>query len=188
MRVARWCRLPLVATVLGLVVAGPAHAQYPAPVEYLPPGQYQGPAPYQGAAPYQGPAEHRAPTQAEEVLFSVLATATNLFYTPLKFAIALVAMPAGGFAGAASGGDARTAYAIWVPAFGGTFFLTAAHMEGTKPIEFWGSDYADQPLPTRKGQEESLIFDDAATGVYSNSATTAAYGTGPTQVYGSTYR
>jgi hypothetical protein len=122
------------------------------------------------------------------VWFSLLATATNLFYTPLKFAIALVAMPVGGFAGAAAGGDARTAYAIWVPALGGTFFLTAAHMEGSEPIEFWGSDYADQPLPTKRGQEETVIFDSEATGVYSNSATTAAYGTGPTQMYGSTYR
>ena len=182
MRVARWCRLPLAATVLGLVMVGPAHAQYQAPVEYLPPRDYQGPV------PYQAPAPTRAPTQAQEAWFSMLATATNLFYTPLKFAIALVAMPVGGFAGAASGGDARTAYAIWVPALGGTFFLTAAHMEGSKPIEFWGSDYADQPLPARKGQEETLIFDNAGTGVYSNSATTAAYGTGPTQVYGSTYR
>ena len=181
MRVARWCRLPLAATVLGVVMAGPAHAQYPAPVEYLPPGQYQGAAPYQALAPT------RAPTQAEEVWFSVLATGANLFYTPLKFAIALLAMPVGGLAGAASGGDARTAYAIWVPALGGTFFLTNAHMDGSKPIEFFGSDYADQPLPQKTGQEETLIFDNAATGVYSNSAT-SAYGTGPTQMYGSTYR
>src|SRR5262249_34345028 len=160
----------------GLVMVGPAHAQYQAPVEYLPPRDYQGPV------PYQPPGPTRAPTQAEEAWFSVLATGANLFYTPLKFAIALVAMPVGGFAGAASGGHARTAYAIWVPALGGTFFLTAAHMEGSKPIEFWGSDYADQPLQTRKGQEETLIFDDAGTGVYSNSATTA-YGTGRTQLY-----
>jgi len=121
------------------------------------------------------------------VLFSFLATATNIFYVPLKFAIALVAMPAGGIAGAASGGDARTAYSIWVPALGGTFFLTNAHMDGSKPIEFFGSDYADQPLPTKKGQEGTLIFDNAATGVYSSSAT-SAYGTGPTQIYGTTYR
>jgi hypothetical protein len=180
MRVARWSRLPL-ATVLGLALAGPAHAQYQAPAQYLPPSQYAPPTQY---AP---PAPTRAPTQAEEAWFSVLATGANLFYTPLKFAIALLAMPAGGFAGAASGGDARTAYAIWVPALGGTFFLTAANMEGTEPIEFWGSDYADQPLPQRKGQEETLIFDNAATGVYSNTVT-SPYATGPTQTYGSTYR
>jgi len=180
MRVARWSRLPL-ATVLGLALAGPAHAQYQAPAQYLPPSQY---AP---ATRYEPPTPTRAPTQAEEAWFSVLATGANLFYTPLKFAIALLAMPAGGFAGAASGGDARTAYAIWVPALGGTFFLTAANMEGTKPIEFWGSDYADQPLPQKKGQEETLIFDNAATGVYSNSVT-SPYVTGPTQTYGATYR
>ena len=183
MRVARWCRLPLAATVLGVVMAGPAHAQYAAPPPYQPAPQYQPPAPY----PYQAPAPTRAPTQAEEVLFSVLATATNIFYVPLKFAIALLAMPVGGLAGAASGGDARTAYAIWVPALGGTFFLTNAHMDGSKPIEFFGSDYADQPLPQKTGQEETLIFDNAATGVYSNTVT-STYGTAPTQMYGQTYR
>ena len=183
MRVARWCRLPLAATVLGVVMAGPAHAQYAAPPPYQPAPQYQPPAPY----PYQAPAPTRAPTQAEEVLFSVLATATNIFYVPLKFAIAVLAMPVGGFAGAASGGDARTAYAIWVPALGGTFFLTNAHMDGSKPIEFFGSDYADQPLPQKTGQEETLIFDNAATGVYSNTVT-STYGTAPMQMYGQTYR
>jgi hypothetical protein len=187
MRVARWSRLPL-ATVLGLALAGPAHAQYPAPAQYPPPSQYAPPPQYAPAyAPATGYEPTRAPTQAEEAWFSVLATGANLFYTPLKFVIALLAMPVGGFAGAASGGDARTAYAIWVPALGGTFFLTAANMEGTKPIEFWGSDYADQPLPQKKGQEETLIFDNAATGVYRNSAT-SPYTTGPTQTYGSTYR
>ena len=183
MRVARWCRVPLAATVLGVVMAGPAHAQYAAPPPYQPAPQYQPPAPY----PYQAPAPTRAPTQAEEVLFSVLATATNIFYVPLKFAIALLAMPVGGLAGAASGGDARTAYAIWVPALGGTFFLTNAHMDGSKPIEFFGSNYPDEPLPQRTGQEETVIFDNAATGVYSTRAT-SAYGHGPTQMYGQAYR
>jgi hypothetical protein len=169
MRSALLSRLPLAATVLGLALAGPAHAQY----------QYQ--------AQYQPPAPTRAPTQGEEVLFSVLATAANIFYTPLKVVIAAIAMPAGGFAGAAAGGDARTAYAIWVPALGGTFFLTNAHLDGSKPIEFFGSDYADRPLPQRKGEDETLIFDNAATGVYSR-GTTSTSGSGAMQTYGSVYR
>ena len=63
--------------------------------------------------------------------------------------------------------------AIWVPALGGTFFLTNAHMDGSKPIEFFGSNYPDEPLPQRTGQEETVIFDNAATGVYSTRATSA---------------
>src|SRR5262249_60768442 len=121
MRVARWCRLPLAATVLGLVMAGPAHAQYQAPVEYLPPRDYQGPV------PYRPPAPTRAPTQAEDVLFSFLATATNIFYVPLKFAIAPVALPPRGIAGGARGGAAPPGYPHRVPAPGGTLVPSPAH-------------------------------------------------------------
>jgi hypothetical protein len=164
MHVARWSRLPFAAAALGLALATPAHAQPPTA---------------------EAPA--RAPTQGEEVFFSVLATAANIFYVPLKVAIALVAMPAGGFAGFASGGDARTAYAIWVPALGGTFFLTNSILDGSQPFEFFGSDYADQPLPTRKGDEETVIFDTAATGIYATPSTAAYGNAATTATYGSYY-
>jgi hypothetical protein len=164
MRVARWSRLPLAAAALGLVLAAPAQAQPPI------------------AEP-----PSRAPTQGEEVFFSVLATAANIFYVPLKAAIAAVAMPAGGFAGAASGGDARAAYAIWVPALGGTFFLTPEILTGSEPFEFFGSNYPDEPLPTRRGGEETVIFDNAATGTYATPPT-RAYGSSTTSgTYGSYY-
>ena len=169
MCIARWSRLPLAAAALGLVLATPSHAQPPI-----------------SEAPPTG-APNRAPTQGEEVFFSVLATAANIFYVPLKAVIAAVAMPAGGFAGAASGGDPRAAYAIWVPALGGTFFLTNSILDGSQPFEFFGSDYADQPLPTRKGDEETVIFDTAATGIYATPSTAAYGNAATTATYGSYY-
>jgi len=160
-----WSRLPFAGIALSLALAVPVTVQAQ-PVMVQPNQRYQ---------------ERPPPTQHDEMLFSFLATATNIFYIPLKAVIAVLAMPAGGIAGALSGGDARTAYAFWVPALGGDFFLTNAHMDGSRPIEFWGSAYPDQPLPQRPGQEESVIFDDTATGVYQKPPTTAGmYGTGAT--------
>src|SRR5262249_28172117 len=98
-----------------------------------------------GALAFLAPAQALALTQAEEAGFALLATAANVFYVPAKMVVAAVAMPVGGIAGALSGGDVRTAYAIWVPAMGGTFFLTNAHLEGKRPVDFWGYDYADRP-------------------------------------------
>jgi hypothetical protein len=100
----------------------------------------------------------RALTQAEEAGFAVLATAVNIFYVPAKLAVAAVAMPVGGIAGALSGGDARTAYAIWVPAMGGTYFITNGHLDGSKPIEFLGYDYEDKPTADLEGHR-SFIYD-----------------------------
>jgi hypothetical protein len=97
-------------------------------------------------------------TQAEEAGYAVLATAANILYVPAKFLVAITAIPVGGLAGAFSGGDARTAYAIWVPAMGGTYFLTNAHMDGSKPVEFLGYDYDDAPAVSRGG-DRSLIYD-----------------------------
>ena len=100
----------------------------------------------------------RALTQAEEAGFAVLATGVNVFYIPAKLVLAAAAIPVGGLAGALSGGDARTAYSIWVPAMGGTFFLTNSHLDGSKPIEFLGSDYQDKP-DREIGGDRTIIFD-----------------------------
>jgi hypothetical protein len=104
-------------------------------------------------------------TQAEEAGFAVIATGANIFYVPAKLVVAALAIPAGGLAGALSGGDARTAYAIWVPAMGGTFFLTNSHLDGSKPIEFLGSDYPDRPTRDIEGQR-TIIFDTPYQSLY----------------------
>jgi hypothetical protein len=104
-------------------------------------------------------------TQAEEAAYAVLATGANLFYVPAKILVAVAAIPVGGLAGAFSGGDARTAYAIWVPAMGGTYFLTNGHMDGSEPIEFFGYDYDDQLAPSRP-IGRTVIFDTPYSDLY----------------------
>ena len=65
----------------------------------------------------------------------------------------------GSLTGALTGGDVRAAYALWVPAASGTYLLTPAHLEGTVPIEFFGSDYADQPSTAATAVEGGGIYD-----------------------------
>ena len=85
----------------------------------------------------------RAASPGGEFGLAIGAAASNLVYTPVKTAMAIVGLFVGGVTGVLTGGDARSAYAIWVPAASGTYVLTAAHLEGSEPIEFFGSDYAD---------------------------------------------
>ncbi len=104
-------------------------------------------------------------TQAEEAAYAIIATGANIFYVPAKFAVAIGSIPVGGIAGALSGGDVRSAYAIWVPAMGGTYFLTNGHMDGSRPVEFFGYDYADRTPADPEG-ERTIIFDDPGPALY----------------------
>ncbi len=106
-----------------------------------------------------GPASVRATTQAEEAAMAVGATWVNIFYVPAKVAVAIGSIPVGGIAGLFAGGDMRTAYGIWVPAMGGTYFITNGHLDGTKAVEFFGADYADAPASGRRRRyERGLIY------------------------------
>jgi hypothetical protein len=84
-------------------------------------------------------------TQAGELGLAVSSAVANVVYVPAKAVVALGGLFVGGLAGFLTGGDQRSAYALWVPAASGTYFLTPAHLEGAEPIEFFGSDYADRP-------------------------------------------
>ena len=97
------------------------------------------------AASLAAPSVVRADSQGNEVAFGLTAALCNIFYTPGKAIVAAVGLPVGALAAFATGGDTRTAYSIWVPTAGGTYFLTADMMDGREPIEFFGSDYADRP-------------------------------------------
>src|SRR5262249_39952243 len=55
------------------------------------------------------PLAARADTQGNEMAFSALAAVSNIFYTPAKFAVAMVGFVAGGAAGTLNGGDTRAA-------------------------------------------------------------------------------
>jgi hypothetical protein len=87
----------------------------------------------------------RAQNPGEEVMFSSLAFVSNILYTPAKVVVAATGLVAGAIAGTFGGGDARAAYAFWVPTAGGRYFLTSDQLTGRVPVEFFGSDYADRP-------------------------------------------
>lgn len=102
------------------------------------------------------PASARAVTQAEEAALTLAVTWANIFYLPAKAAVALGSIPVGGVAGVLSGGDMRTAYGIWVPAMGGTWFLTNGHLDGSKPLQFFGADYEDTRSPPLRGDDNVI--------------------------------
>jgi hypothetical protein len=98
-------------------------------------------------------------TQGEEAGRAIASAGLNLFYFPVKAVMAVVGLAAGSVVGLATGGDVRSAYAIWVPMASGTWFFTPAQVEGTKPIEFFGSDYADQPSGLGLGEPGRASYD-----------------------------
>jgi len=91
-------------------------------------------------------------TQGEEAGRAIASAALNIVYVPAKAVMAAVGLVAGSVVGLATGGDVRSAYAIWVPAASGTWFFTPAQVEGSQEIEFFGSDYADQPSGLGAGE------------------------------------
>jgi hypothetical protein len=84
-------------------------------------------------------------TQLEEAGRAAASIGVNIFYVPAKALTALVGFVIGGFVGVATGGDERASYAILVPTMSGTWFVTPDQVDGSKPIEFFGSDYSDKP-------------------------------------------
>jgi hypothetical protein len=97
-------------------------------------------------------------TQGEEAGFALLAAGGNLLYIPAKTIACAVSMPVGALAGWLNGGSERSAYAVWVPMAGGTWFLTPAHMEGREPIAFFGDDYADRPSTESAGARSVYTY------------------------------
>jgi hypothetical protein len=93
-----------------------------------------------------------------DVGLAFAAAAIDVLYIPAKLAVAAGGLVVGGVIGTLTGGDTRAAYALWVPAAGGTFMVTPDHLDGTEPLEFFGSDYSDRP----SGMGEGTTFYDAA--------------------------
>jgi len=84
-----------------------------------------------------------ARTAGSEAGLAVSAAFLNLIYVPTKMVVAIGGALLGGFVGWATGGDTRAAYGVWVPAASGTYVLTPDTLDGTKPLQFFGTDYAD---------------------------------------------
>lgn len=97
------------------------------------------------AASLAAPSVVRADSQGNEVAFALTSALCNVFYTPAKVVVAAVGLSVGAVTAFLTGGNTRSAYAVWVPTAGGTYFLTPEMMNGRAPIEFFGSDYADRP-------------------------------------------
>lgn len=91
----------------------------------------------------------RAIDQEEEARFALVSAFSNLWYVPAKIVVAAVGLPVGALTGWLTGGDVRSAYAIWVPTAGGTWFMDNDVLEGDRPIQFFGDDYADRPTTPR---------------------------------------
>src|SRR5262249_26891893 len=68
----------------------------------------------------------------QEFSMAIAAAAANLLYTPAKIVVAVVGMPVGAMCGWLTGGDVRAAYAVWVPAVSGSYFLTPANLDGSE--------------------------------------------------------
>jgi hypothetical protein len=97
-------------------------------------------------------------TPGEEAGLALAAAGSNLVYAPAKTIVALIGLPVGALTGFLTLGDTRAAYAIWVPTVGGTYFLRPANMDGSEPIEFFGSDYADTPSTAASVVEFSDVY------------------------------
>lgn len=100
-----------------------------------------------------------AATQAEEAGRAIASVGMNIFYVPAKAVMAVVGLVAGSVVGMATGGDVRAAYAIWVPTASGTWFFTPDQVEGSQPVEFFGSDYADRPSELGLGEPGRSSYD-----------------------------
>ena len=95
-------------------------------------------------------------SQAGEAGLALGAAAANLVYLPVKTLVAVGGLGVGALTGLLTGGDTRAAYALWVPTTGGTFLLTPGNFDGTRPIEFFGSDYADRP--STNARDSSIAY------------------------------
>ena len=98
-------------------------------------------------------------TQGEEAGRAIASAGLNLFYIPVKAVMAVVGLAAGGLVGMVTGGDVRSAYAIWVPTASGTWFFTPAQVEGSEEVKFFGSDYADTPSGLGLGEPGRASYD-----------------------------
>jgi hypothetical protein len=98
------------------------------------------------------PSPSAAGSPAAEVGFGLGAAVLNLVYIPMKAVVAIGGGVVGAVTGLLTGGDVRAAYSVWVPTGGGSYFVRAAHLEGSEQLEFFGSDYADTPSTLREGE------------------------------------
>jgi len=99
------------------------------------------------------------PVGTTDWTLAVQAALLNIGYLPLKTWIAVGGLVGGGLVGLFTGGDTRAAYSLWVPAAGGDFFITPSHLDGSRQLQFFGTDYADQPSYTAGDTPGRSVYD-----------------------------
>lgn len=99
------------------------------------------------------PSASRAGDALEEAGLGICAATLSVVYLPAKVLVATMGAVVGGIVGFVTGGDTRAAYGVWVPTASGSYFVRPAHLDGTAPLEFFGSDYADRPSSVRSTEE-----------------------------------
>lgn len=62
----------------------------------------------------------------------------TVLYFPFKAAFAIGGGIVGGLAYAFSGGSEQTAKNIWIPSMYGTYVITPEHLDGERPVRFFG--------------------------------------------------
>ncbi len=74
--------------------------------------------------------------------WGVLTGLANVVYVPAKLAYAGIGGLTGGLALGLTGGDTKTAEAIWDPSLFGTYFLTPSMIQGEESFSFAGAPLA----------------------------------------------
>lgn len=96
-------------------------------------------------------------TQGEEVEYSALSALASMFYTPFKLVFATGGLIVGALAGTLNGGDERAAYAFWVPAASGNYFVKSDNLANNVPVRVIGDDYSDEP--TTLSRDHDVAYD-----------------------------
>lgn len=94
-----------------------------------------------------------------EIALAIAASAINVVYVPAKIVVAAGGLALGALGAALTGGDTRTAYAVWVPAASGTYIVRPEHLDGVVPLDFFGRDYADRRSTNTLSGEPTMAAD-----------------------------
>lgn len=80
---------------------------------------------------------------SSDTKLKVASGALTLFYLPVKAAYAGLGGIVGGIAYIFSGGNEETAQVVWTPTIKGTYVITPEHLQGEKPVRFFGKEESD---------------------------------------------
>ncbi len=69
-----------------------------------------------------------------EFALGLASTVLSLIYHPPRMVLGVIGAELGGFGGWATGGDLRTAKALWRPTVEGDYFMRPGHLDGAEPF------------------------------------------------------